>query len=192
MTININTQHPEEAFLKWSFLTPAEWEQTEVSEMDGSVLWWTLRPFSERLSLATRTVDSWALNETSVWTKPQNTGKRGAREKRRKQKRQTVKMKSNPADSSESLCTRRRLCCRKCIQVTAKNRHTWCFFNHMAQQQVDHWFAMYVQTSQKRSLTPVRTECLTLKAAVFTFLSSTFHLEDLKHVGKMSSVSIII
>lgn len=46
MTININTQHPEEAFLK-CFLTPAEVRATEVPEMDGTVPWCKLRPFSE-------------------------------------------------------------------------------------------------------------------------------------------------
>lgn len=35
-----------------------------MPEVDGRVLWRKLRPFSERLSLATHSVDNWALNAT--------------------------------------------------------------------------------------------------------------------------------
>ncbi len=161
--------------------------------MDGRVLWWKLRPFSERLSLAMRTEDSWALNVTSVWTKPQTqergeTGQRSRRETEDAESNDDEHkfcQKSNPADSSKPLYTRRGLCwgcCRMCIQDTAKNRNTRCCYPWVNMSR-DYWFAVYVRSSQKWLFTPMRMKGLGLKAAVFTFMHLLL-VRGLKTSGK--------
>lgn len=121
--------------------------------MDGTVLWWKLRPFSERLSLATCTEDKHRKEESRC---------------------RTVKMKTKETKPNwlhKAPHTQRGLCCRKYIQATAKNKHARCYYFW-----VNLWFPVYVRSSQKRLLTPKRTNGFSLKVAAFTFLSIHFPL----------------
>lgn len=81
---------------------------TEVPEVDGTVLWWKLRPFSERLSLATRTVDKHR----------KRGGKTAKMEDTKTQKQQKKETKPNSAHSEKPVL--RRL--QTALQVAAKKR----------------------------------------------------------------------
>lgn len=150
MTININTQHPEEAFLKCFQHQQSESNRGARNGRYSPVV--IVKAIFGGLSLATRTED-----------------KRMKEEKKDKNRRCTMSWwnhkikKPNPTESCKPLWT-------KYIQVTAKNRHTRCSYPRV-NLSVDHRFAVNVQSSQKRLCTPMGTKGLGLKEAAFTFLS---------------------